>query len=275
MNKPMGLTTAGPATRYRFHRPMRWATLVALAVALVAVLAPLSQKARAATQTPRQHLPASNLTAVWWQWAFSVSVSENALFDEKGDDAFNGQPCSDRLFLGGTFVTSGTPAIGRVTRSISVKRGTALFFPLLNSEADNVLVVPHLMGQAGGCSGGACSIPQLRIIAASLVDGAKELHSTLTPTDPSCKKTTGPTQTFDHPRLQSPAFSLTLPATDNLYQFFGVNVSGKIAPAVADGNYSLVPGTNLTPGHYLLQFGGSNANGTFIEVITYQITVTP
>jgi len=52
------------------------------------------------------------------------------------------------------------------------------------------------------------------------------------------------------------------------------NIAGTVAPAAGDGHYSFVPGTNLTPGYYLLQFGGTNADGSFKEVITYKITVT-
>src|SRR5881397_4012724 len=57
------------------------------------------------------------------------------------------------------------------------------------------------------------------------LDTATELSATLTPTDAKFKKATGPTQNLDHLRLPSPAFSFTLPATDNLYQSFGIDVS--------------------------------------------------
>jgi hypothetical protein len=60
---------------------------------------------------------------------------------------------------------------------------------------------------------------------------------------------TGSAVTLGQPRLQSPPFKYTLPATDNLQQFFGFNVSGTVAPAVADGYYTLILGT-LAPGCY-------------------------
>jgi hypothetical protein len=34
----------------------------------------------------------AELTAEWWQWAFSQPVSTNPLFDETGARAANGQP---------------------------------------------------------------------------------------------------------------------------------------------------------------------------------------
>jgi hypothetical protein len=99
-----------------------------------------------------------------------------------------------------------------------------------------------------------------------------------TPTDAAFKTANGATQLLTAYRLASPPFSYTLPATDNLYQSSGFEVSGTVAPAVADGYYSFIPGT-LAPGYYVLQFGGSTSiNGganKFTLAITYDITVTP
>jgi hypothetical protein len=220
--------------------------------------------------------------AVWWQWAFSVPVSSSPLFDDTGVDAYSGQPYSDLLFLCGTFNVTQTQSgdvVGKVTRSISVKQGTAFFFPLINAEWDNTCNRPKL--------GGNCldvqpfptvlGVPKLKVLAAQPVNSVTALLSTLTPTDAKFKKATGPTQNLDMPRLQSHPFSFTLPATDNIYQNSGIAVSGTVAPAVSDGYYSFIPGT-LAPGYYLLQFGGSfpinDQGNTFTEQITYQITVT-
>jgi hypothetical protein len=64
----------------------------------------------------------------------------------------------------------------------------------------------------------------------------------------------------------------------NKNAFFGFDVSGTVAPAVAEGFYSFIPGT-LAPGHYQLKFGGvlpiNNNQNIFKEDITYNITVTP
>jgi hypothetical protein len=194
---------------YRFHRPVRWAVVAALAVALVWVFAPLSQKAQAvSTHTPWQNMTQSQLTAVWWKWVLSIHVKGSPLFDDTGANAFSGQPYSDLLFLGGTFTITqlqNGDQVGKVTRSISVKQGTAFFFPLLNSEADNVCGRPHL--------GGNCfqvmqfphsfGVPKLRAMVAALQDPATGLHSTLTPTDKQFKPT-GPTDNVGYARLQSP-----------------------------------------------------------------------
>jgi hypothetical protein len=233
---------------------------------------PVQQASAQSTQTPWRNLTQAQLTAVWWQWAFSVPVSASPLFDDTGVNAYNGQPYSDLLFLAGTFIVQqlqNGDALGTVTRSITVKKGTAFFFPLLNSEFDNVCARPNL---GGNCFGAekfpvVLGVPQMRLAAAMSLAGATGLHATLTG------------QRLDYSRLQSPPFSFTLPATDNLYQNNGVDVSGAVAPAVADGYFSFTPG--LAPGSYQLQFGGSNpftdAEGnahTFTEAITYLINVT-
>ena len=233
------------------------------------------------THTPWQNLTPSQLTAVWWQWAFSIPESSSPLFDDTGARAHNGQPYSDLLFLCGTFSITNLQngdVIGEVTRSISVKQGTALFFPLINSELDNVCGTPHLGGNCFNVPQfpQVLGVQQMQAKVAAQLDSVivTSLHSMLTPTDAKFNKATGPTQNLNMPRLQSPPFSYTLPATDNLYQ---INVSGTVSPAVADGYYSFIPGT-LLPGYYVLRFGGSavinEMGNTFTEAITYQITVT-
>src|SRR5437660_2597558 len=85
----------------------------------------------------------------------------------------------------------------------SVKQGTAFFFPLLNSEADNVCRTPHL--------GRNCltlepfpqvlSVPKLRAVAADQQDRATGLHATLTPTN-SLFEATGSPVNVGYARLQ-------------------------------------------------------------------------
>jgi len=259
--------------------------VAAFVAAFVWAFLPLVQAQ--SSHTPWQNLTLSQLTAVWWQWAFSIPVSDSPLFDDTGAKAYSGQPYSDLLFLGGTFsVTTlqNGDVLGEVTRSLSVKRGTAFFFPLLNGEYDNVCGRPNL--------GGNCfetdrfpqvfGVPELRALVAALEDLATGLNATLTPTDSGFETPTGPTVNVGYARLQSPPFSYTLPATDNLYQSSEIDVSGRVAPAVADGYYSFITGTganSLAPGYYVLHFGGgvpiNDQGNTFTEAITYHITVTP
>jgi len=254
-------------------------------VTLLTIFTSLFQTASAqSTKTPWQNLTPSKLTAVWWQWVMSVPVTNSPLYDETGSNAYNGQPYSNLLFLAGTFSVSelqGGDILGKVTRSISVKQGTAFFFPLINGEQDNVCLRTNLGGNCFGLDKfpSNLGVPKLQARVAGVVDTTTGLYARLTPTNETFNAT-GSTQNIISHRLQSPPFSFRLPATDNLYQYSGVDVSGTVAPAVADGYYSFVPGI-LAPGYYKLESGGSfpitDAQGnphTFSEEITYNITVT-
>src|SRR5258706_8430346 len=63
----------------------------------------------------------------WWQWAYSLPVSQNPLFDETGAFAANGQPYKQVFFLAGVYNST-----GQAERTITVPAGTALFLPVVN-----------------------------------------------------------------------------------------------------------------------------------------------
>jgi hypothetical protein len=256
----------------------------AVGMATVALISLVPHLGRAQSpQSPWRNLSLAQLSAVWWQWAFSSPVSLNPFFDDTGAHAYSGQPYSDLLFLAGTFVVNGTGSgdvVGESTRSITVKQGTALFYPLINSEFDNVCGTPHWGGNCFGVQPfpTVLGVPELQAIVKEATDSILRVNSSITPTDATFKTAIGAMQPLAAYRLASPPFSYRLPATDNLYQASGFQVSGTVAPAAADGYYSFVPGT-LAPGYYVLRFGGStpiNAGAnTFTLAITYDITVTP
>src|SRR2546423_6071121 len=54
----------------------------------------------------------------WWQWASSLPVSQNPLFDETGVFAANGQPYKQVFFLAGVY-----NATGQAERTITVPAG--------------------------------------------------------------------------------------------------------------------------------------------------------
>jgi hypothetical protein len=256
--------------------------MVGMVVGLT-VIAPLSQKACAAT--PWQKLTQAELTAVWWQWLFSIPASESPVLDDTGANAYSGQPYSTLLFLAGTFISDQLPngdVLGKVTRSISVKSGTALFFPLINGENDNICFRPSLGGNCFGAQQFPHNLgaPQLQAVTAAQQDTVVGLTAALTPADHNFSQI-GDSASVVYTRLQPHPFSYKLPATDNLLQYLGIDVSGTVAPAVADGYYSLIPLGTLASGYYVLRFGGSapftNDTGThlFTEDITYHITVIP
>jgi hypothetical protein len=76
---------------------------------------------------------------------------------------------------------------------------------------------------------------------------------------------------FSYRAISPRAFDYTLPPTDNVYQFFGLDVSGRIYPAVSDGYWLML--APLSVGHHDVNFGGSAGEMTLD--ITYHITVVP
>jgi hypothetical protein len=82
-------------------------------------------------------------------------------------------------------------------------------------------------------------------------------------------------------RVQSPVFSFTLPDEDNLYQFFGFDVSGTIEPAVADGIFLML--APLSVGEHTIHFWGrllftEETDGFDLDYnldIAYHVTVQP
>jgi hypothetical protein len=269
-------------SRGHFHPTVRLGIVAVCMLALLSAVAmPTTEGYAQSTQTPWQNLTSSQLTAVWWKWVLSIPAARSPLVDTTGANAASDQPYygiqTDGLFfLTGTFVINeleNGDTLGEATRSISVKQGTAFFFPLLNAEFDNTCFRPSLGGNCLHVSPfpQVLGVPAMQAIVAAQEDSASHLFATFTPSG-------GVTQNLSYQRLQSPPFSYDLPAVDNIYQtLFGVNVKGTVAPAVSDGFWTLIPGM-LTPGNYELRFGGTapiTSTAKFIEEITYHITITP
>jgi len=207
-------------------------------------------------------------SAAWWQWLFSLPTTHHPLFDTA--EASAGQ--HGRVwFLGGTFAVTivGNVSVGRVTREVTIPAGKALFFPILNSEYDNV-----------GCPGSpvpptSFSVEQLR----ALVSANQDLASAMTCTIDGVP-VPGLTDPIRTPfRVSSPVFGYNLPANNNVEQYYGLDCvtdpTGQpiqVQPAVADGVFILL--APLPPGHHTIHFGGSVGNPVWlIQDITYHINV--
>jgi len=150
----------------------RWAVVAMLAVTMALTFSPT---AGSASKNDADDLRASVLTAVWWQWLYSVPLAENPSFDATGQFAFRNQPFDRLIFLAGTstsFVVNGN-VFGTAERSITVPRGTAFFFPLINTEIDNVMFDTPTPGTASVVNTGpnSLTIPQMQALAASFVSG--------------------------------------------------------------------------------------------------------
>lgn len=234
------------------RRFRRWSSLLRL-VAAACVVSLLAANTNPGVAPPNSNpLGASYARwgAAWWQWVFSLHATTppNPLLATGNVDCSYGQ-------LGQVWFLAGTNVPGTISRSCKVPTGTWLFFPVLNAWADNVAVNPPL------------SVAQLQALAASFAD-ASELHASIDGV---------PVQNLFSYRAAYAPFSYSVPATDNMLQFFGANVPGTdwpttfIFPAASDGYWLMLE--PLTPGVHTINFGGT-APGFPID-ITYTITVTP
>jgi hypothetical protein len=188
--------------------------------------------------------------ATWWQWALKYPVKNNPLFDETGKRAQIGNQ-GQMFFLGGVFNASGT-----VTRTIKVPAKIALFFPVLNYEADNFFNNPPIDPPL--------DIAGLRQLAASFMDPAIDLFVELDGNS---------IPNVNSYRFQSPVFGVHMPQ-NNVYQEFGYSAPpGEYAPMVDDGYYIML--APLSAGPHILHFTGTLPQYPFTVDITYNITVAP
>jgi hypothetical protein len=211
----------------------------------------------AATLVPAPAASAANdygsLTALWWQWIYAQpaididGTNTNPVLDTTGAYAAAGQengigPGNKYFFLTGTFG-------GEVTRDVTVPQGKALFFPILNVNADNAVDPPTDNG-----------VPELKVIAKAPIDAATTL---------SAEFDGHAVQFF---RSTSPTFDYTVPE-ESIYKYFGLEGSqfeGRIKPAVADGYWAYIPPPS--PGSHVLVITGANSTPFSLKV-TYNLAV--
>jgi len=199
--------------------------------------------------------------ARWWQYSLSLPVDQSPFLDTTGANFTSGQ--SGKVwFLSGviSFNTNGEPLppgeINTAVRNVSVPSGTALFFPVLNSEADNLNPFgPNTTFTAD----------QLRAFAKQNMDLAENLQVQIDGRS---------INNLNDYRVQSPVFSYTLPDNNIVGKTTGVNVPGQtVSPAVDDGIYLML--RPLSVGHHTVHFAGDFGAGSFALDVTYNITVTP
>lgn len=174
-------------------------------------------------------------------------------------------------FLGGTYQPSfpggGTTPNYFANRTCSVPAGTTLFFPIINSEWDNLNVTgqPPLQN----------SLDQLRALAKGDIDGITSMSAALD--GRAVQGLTGPNTAY----RATPArpFFYTLPADNLPTAAFGAPFSGTVPlpGAVADGVFLMVAPLNV--GTHVLHWQGTadipEPPGHFAQDITYRITVAP
>jgi hypothetical protein len=202
------------------------------------------------------------LSAQFWQWEFSLPITDHPLFQSGPVDCSAGQSGSV-WFIGGTFTTTPLPGgvtLGQAARSCSIPAGKSLFFPLVNAECSSV----------SGDNLGDTSVAGLRQCAtffANFIDNAT-LEASVDGV---------PITGLDQYRVQSPPFRYGPLPDNNILQFFGlVAPEGTKAQSVSDGVHLLL--YPLSPGAHTVKFHGELVyapDNKFIEDITYNIIITP
>jgi hypothetical protein len=221
-------------------------------------------------------------SARWWQWAFSMEVYENPLFDTTGELAANGQT-GDVWFLCGVFIGNGS-----AERTITVPQGKALFFPIMNNEGSLVEYWWYDTIEEVAADNARGADPKAIGSMSCTIDGKKlGTHDLLRYRVTSFVKDRKTHELVPDPLM----FAIDLPEGDssiigvdgipvsedprNLLQAWNKNpdvdpddLIGEVYPVVGDGYYLLVE--PLAPGKHEIHFKAS----TWID-ITYHITVVP
>ncbi len=146
-------------------------------------------------------------------------------------------------------------------RACSVPEGVTLFFPVINSDFINT---PNVCGQDSQ----NVSVKAARAMVTPFIDSTQNPSVTVDGKD--IKKTL-------LRRVQSEVYEVTLPE-DNVFDKpcidagLGNVPAGVYSPAVDDGYYASVP--PLPPGPHTIHFH-ANSGDTFVEDVTYELTVVP
>jgi hypothetical protein len=180
--------------------------------------------------------------ASWWQWALSAPAATSPLLDPTGANCAEGQS-------GKVWYLAGTGG-GAVTRTCTVPRGKAIFFPIVNVVAGS-----GVFDCEPTVPGVPCDLSTLRAIAASFMDNPMLLQAELDGR---------PLQNLSGYRVVSPVFSLTYPP-DSIFGF-----GGTFSPQVADGYWIML--APLSSGQHTLHFRGI-LNGGFESDATYFLTI--
>jgi hypothetical protein len=167
-------------------------------------------------------------SAKWWQWVYSLPIDRHPLFDTA--DCSEGQT-GKVWFLGGTYTLVGENGVvkGTAERDCTIPVGTALFFPIMNAECNEIV-------------DGSDDEDFLRGCANDLADHIQELKLTIDDRE---------AEVLGLYRAESPLFTIG-PLPEN-------NVPGAApgitAPSVADGFYIML--SPLSRGDHDIHFEGA------------------
>jgi hypothetical protein len=181
--------------------------------------------------------------AKFWQAAFAIPVvdGEHPLIT---GGAFGGE--DGVVFLAGIG--------GGATIEVTIPPGTALFFPVINTECSEIEPPPfHGDDEA-----------EMRANANAIIDDTSDRFAVI---DGVAVKN------LDSYRTQSPLFEFGPLPEDNILEFSGEDApAGATSPSVDAGFYLLLP--PLSAGEHVIHFGGTFDDFGFSIDTTYVITVS-
>jgi hypothetical protein len=242
--------SGGKSTRGAVVERLDERVLLSASAANAAAAPPSAPAADARVYAPHATVRGQTLaqwSAQWWQWVFENPVADNALFDDTGAKACLGD-VGKAFFLGGVFNTTGT-----AERTIKLPSGTPVFFPVLNTETDNVGVNPPR------------TVAEARAVNADIVATTTALHATIDGR---------PVPDLFSRREISAPYSMTLPEGNIFQEVFGLDFVGTTDDAVSDGFWVMTK--PLTPGRHDINFGGTFGDPiNFTLDVTYHIDVVP
>jgi hypothetical protein len=202
--------------------------------------------------------------AEWWTLVFETPVHTGSdithpNLDQTGANAAQGD-VGDAFFLFQTF------APGQITRTnVTIPAGKPILVPILPMEFSNYDTPDPNFNFPGDYSAA-----ELAGFADASADSVRTRGEVFLSVD-------GVAVQGVVAHKESSPVTYTLPATDNLLQFFGLPFSGLVDPAAVDGYYVMLQ--PLSPGAHTIVFGGSIPTNPFpllsdfTAEVTYEITV--
>jgi hypothetical protein len=195
----------------------------------------------------------------WWQWAFSMPINANPLFDTApGSTGQSG----DVWFLGSAINTEQKPSgevVSKADRKLTVPIGTMLFFPVMNVEGSKA-------------EGNGETELELKNYDSGFVGNITDMFAEIDGV---------PVKDLQQYRAQSSLYTVGSLPDNNVLQFLKVDAPvGTTTPSVADGFCLMLE--PLSIGTHTIHFGGTakfisdpNEPGFkfFKQEATYQITV--
>jgi hypothetical protein len=182
----------------------------------------------------------------WWQWLYELPQKQGDCKSPENDPS--GELCTLGQ-SGEVYFLAGTRG-GNATRTCTLPRGKALFFPIITYSGDNAGVPLDQQGTEDDFRNGINTAVNAMSELSLKLDGVAQDVSPL--------------------KVPSTQYTYTLPPEPNQYTCAGASgVVGLVSPAFHGGYYAMV--APPSPGQHTIEFGGRNA--AFRLDVTYKLRI--